>query len=153
MENELNLAKNSFEPSKILELQVLDKRINAANEILSNHIAISPIFNALQDITMKTISYTKFSYTFDGSASSKIEVSMSGTAVGYLSIAQQADLFSQNKYLIDPAFSNLSLDDKGNVTFDLDFSVDPNLVDYRKILETTSESSSNTPQNNTGVSS
>ncbi|KKQ30053.1 MAG: hypothetical protein US45_C0051G0006 [Candidatus Nomurabacteria bacterium GW2011_GWA1_37_20] len=34
MEKDLNLAKNRFEPSKIKELQVLDKRINSSNEIL-----------------------------------------------------------------------------------------------------------------------
>ena len=153
MGNELNLAKDSFEPSKILQLQDLDKRINAANEVLSNHIAVSPIFSALQAVTMKTVGYTKFGYTFDGSKNSKIAVSMSGIAVGYASIAQQADLLAQNKYLIDPVFSNLSLDDKGNVTFDLNFSVDPNLVDYKKILETTNGVSSSTSQNNGGVSS
>ena len=70
MENDLNLAQNRFEPSKIVQLQVLDKRLIASSEILSNHVAISPIFNALQSITMKTISYTKFSYNFDGSKSS-----------------------------------------------------------------------------------
>jgi len=142
MESDLNLAQDRFEPSKIVQLQVLDKRLIASNEVLSNHIAISPIFDALQAITMKTIGYTKFSYNFDDSKNTKITIKMSGTAIGYTSIALQADLFSKNKYLIDPIFSNLSLDDKGNVTFDLDFSVDPNFVDYKKMLETTSGNSS-----------
>lgn len=140
MENDLELAKNRFEPTKIIQLQSLDKRLNASNEILSKHIAISPIFKALQSITMKTISYTKFSYGSDDSKGSKIAVKMSGIAVGYLSVALQSDLFTKNKYLIDPVFSNLSLDDKGNVVFDLDFSVDPNFVDYKKTLESTNSS-------------
>src|SRR3989338_6197450 len=46
-QNDLNLAKNRFEPSRISELQVLDKRLRASNEILSNHVAVSPIFEAL----------------------------------------------------------------------------------------------------------
>ena len=50
MENDLNLAKNRFEPSKITELQVLDKRLRGSSEILSRHIAISPIFQALQTL-------------------------------------------------------------------------------------------------------
>lgn len=142
MENDLSLAQNRFEPSKIVQLQVLDKRLNASTEILSKHITISPIFNALQALTMKTVGYTKFSYDFDGNKNSKIMVKMSGIAVGYRSVALQSDLFAGNKYLIDPVFSNLSLDDKGNVLFDLEFSVDPNFVDYKKTLETTSENSS-----------
>ena len=53
---------------------------------------------------------------------------MSGLAIGYRSVALQSDLFAQNKNLIDPVFSNLTLDDKGNVLFDLEFSVDPSLL-------------------------
>ena len=139
MENDLNLAKNRFEPSKIIQLQVLDKRLRASSEILSKHIAISPIFEALQSITLKTVSYTKFSYDFDDSKNAKIKVKMNGVAVGYRSVAFQSDLFAKNKYLIDPVFSNLLLDDKGNVLFDLEFSVDPTFVDYKKMLETTNE--------------
>lgn len=135
MENDLNLAKERFEPSKIIQLQVLDKRLNASNEILSKHIAISPIFETLQAITLKTISYTKFSYDLDDSKNIKVNVKMSGVAVGYRSVALQSDLFTENKNLIDPVFSNLLLDDKGNVTFDLDFSVDPTFIDYKKMLQ------------------
>jgi hypothetical protein len=142
MENDLNLAKNRFEPSKIVQLQVLDKRLIASTEILSKHVAISPIFEALQDITMKTVSYNKFSYDFDGNKNSKILVKMTGTAVGYKSVALQSDLFAKNKYLIDPVFSNLLLDDKGDVLFDLEFSVDPNFIDYKEMLKAMSESSS-----------
>ena len=139
MENDLNLAKNRFEPSKIIQLQVLDKRLRASSEILSKHIAISPIFEALQSITLKTVSYTKFSYDFDDSKNAKIKVKMNGVAVGYRSVAFQSDLFAKNKYLIDPVFSNLLLDDKGNVLFDLEFSVDPTFVDYKKMLATTNK--------------
>jgi len=151
MENDLTLAKNRFEPSKIVQLQVLDKRLNASSEILSKHIAISPIFKALQDITMKTVGYTKFSYDFDGSKNAKILIKISGIAVGYRSVALQSDLFAKNKYLIDPVFSNLLLDDKGNVLFDLEFSVDPNFVDYKKTLEATGENFFNTLPDDGGV--
>lgn len=148
MEKNLSLAQNRFEPSKIIQLQVLDKRLQASNEILSKHIAISPIFKTLQAITMKTIGYTKFSYDFDDTKNAKIIVKMSGVAVGYKSVALQSDLFAKNKYFVDPIFSNLLLDEKGNVLFDLEFSVDPNFVDYKKTLETTSENSPTTLFNN-----
>lgn len=137
LENDLNLAKGRFEPSKITQLQVLDKRLNAANEILSKHVALSPIFEILQSVTLKSISYTKFSYEYsDNPKDQKIKITMTGLASEYKSIAQQADIFAANKNLIDPVFSNLTLDDKGKVTFDLNFSVDPNFVDYKKVVET-----------------
>jgi len=135
MENDLELAKKRFEPTKIVQLQVVDKRLKAADEILSNHVMISPIFKALQEITMKNVSYTKFSYAFEEGKNAKILVKMNGVAVGYKSVALQSDLFAKNKYLIDPIFSNLALNDKGNVLFDLEFSVDPSFVDYKKVIE------------------
>src|SRR3989344_2352497 len=87
MENNLNLARNRFEPSKITELQILDERLRASTEILSKHIAITPIFQALQTITMKTVRYTKFNYVLDDKKGAKIIIQMSGIAVGYRSVA------------------------------------------------------------------
>jgi hypothetical protein len=136
MQNNLELAQNRFEPSKIKELQLLDKRLNASNQILSKHIAITPIFEALQDITMKSIRYTKFSYDYGEGNDAKINVRMSGVTLGYSFLALQSDLFAQNKNFIDPVFSNLALNETGNVTFDLDFSVDPAFVDYKLTLLT-----------------
>lgn len=140
MEGTLTLAQNRFEPSKIVELQVLDKRLRAADEILSKHIVTSPIFKALEKITMKTVRYTKFNYELltEKSTKTTVNVKMSGVAVGYRSIALQSDLFAKNKNLIDPIFSNLTLDNNGNVVFDLEFSVDPSFVNYKQMLLTQS---------------
>ncbi|MBY0376731.1 hypothetical protein K2P96_02040 [Patescibacteria group bacterium] len=140
MESDLNLAKNRFEPAKITQLQVLDQRLKASSEILSSHIAISPIFSALEDITMKSVRFNKFTYTFDTTtAETKVVVKMTGQAIGYRSIALQSDLFTKNKYFIDPVFSNLALDDKGNVLFDLTFNVDPTFIDYKQVLKVAAE--------------
>lgn len=136
MENDLNLAKSRFEPAKITQLKVLDQRLRASNEILASHIAISPIFTVLQDVTMKSVRFNKFSYTLNTDKEPRVVVKMSGQALGYRSVALQSDLFTQNSYFRDPVFSNLSLDDKGNVLFDLSFSVDPVFIDYRQTLKT-----------------
>ncbi len=132
MENTLALARNRFEPSKIAELQVLDKRLRASSEVLSKHITVTPIFSALEQLTMKTVRFTKFSYVLNTDKNIAIDIKMSGQAIGYRSIALQSDLFAQNKNLIDPVFSNLTLDQSGNVLFDLEFSVDPSFVNYKQ---------------------
>ena len=134
MKKDLDTAKNRFELSKINQLQDLDKRLNASKDILARHIAISPVFKALQDVTMKTVRYTKFSYSLGDDKNTKITIKMSGVALGYRSVALQSDLFTENKHLIDPVFSNLTLDDKGNVLFDLTFGVSADFVDYKKML-------------------
>jgi hypothetical protein len=139
MENSLETAKNSFEPAKIDQLQLLDKRLKASTEILSNHITITPVFDALQQVTMKSVRFTKFNYDL-GTDGKTVDIKMSGQAIGYRSIALQADLFSTNKNLIDPVFSNLTLDTSGNVLFDLDFSVPSDFVNYQKAFLTQTQS-------------
>ncbi len=135
MNTQLNAARNSFEPSLITKLQLLDKRIGSAQTLLDSHIVVSPIFKALQDSTLKSVQFTKFSYATPTNTSAAVVVNMSGKARDYTSIALQSDQLALNKNIHNPIFSNLTLDDKtGNVTFDLVFSVDQDLVHFTKHL-------------------
>lgn len=140
-ENDLTLAKNRFEPAKITELKELDKRLRASSEILGKHIAITPVFEALSAMTMQTVRYTQFSYELSSvEQEPKVTIKMNGLAVGYRSVALQSELFEtreEGKNFINPIFSNLKLDDKGNVLFDLEFSVDPSFVNYGQLLAAT----------------
>ncbi len=134
MDKDLNLSKNRFEPKKITELKDLDTRLRAASTVLSKHVTISPIFELLQKVTMQTVRYTDFNYTIDD-LNSKVTVKMKGQAVDYRSVALQSDIFTENKELIDPVFSNLVLDDKkGLVSFDLEFSLNSSFVNYKQAL-------------------
>ncbi len=143
MQEYLKTAQSRYEPAKIQELQVLDRRLKAANEILSSHVTVTPIFELLQKVTMKTVRYTKFSYTTGTDKDKKVLVKLTGTAIGYRSIALQSDIFTENKQIIDPLFSNLVLDDKGDVMFDLEFSVDPTFIDYKQMILTGTGDSAN----------
>ena len=130
---QLARAKESFEPGLITQLQTLDHRLSSASDILRGHITVSPILKILQDVTLKSIRYTKFSYTVTTSGGAPfIEVKMTGQSrFGYTAIAQQNEAFAGNKYIKNPIFSNLILDERtGNVLFDLTFSVDPEFVRY-----------------------
>ena len=131
----LQRARASFEPALITELQVLDKRMRAAGEILENHIAVSPIFTLLGDITLPTVRYSDFSYEFNKENSNLVDVEINGEAKGYNFIALQADLFGDNKFIKNPIFSEFTLDQLGNVDFKLTFSVDKSLVLYESFLE------------------
>lgn len=134
MNEQLALAKDRFEPALISDMQTLDRRLNASEQILANHIIVSPIFKSLQDLTLKSVSFTKFDYSIGETGTKEITVLMSGKATGYDAIALQSDALSQNKYIKDPVFSNLNLDDKARVTFDLSFIVDPTFVNYQDTL-------------------
>ena len=123
----LERAKAAFEPSVIVEFKKLNKRMSAAEEILSNHVALTSLFAALEDITLKSVRFTRFSYASgDGGAT----LELSGVAQSYASIALQSDAFGESPYFKNPIFSNLGLDKEGNITFDLITGVDSSLILY-----------------------
>jgi hypothetical protein len=147
----LQKARDKFEISSVRELQLLDKRLNAGNELVNNHIVMAPIFQALQEMTLRTVRFTKFSYTLTGSPTVKdMQIKMSGVAKNYNALALQADMLGKNKYFRDPVFSNLSLDDKGNILFEVQFSLDPVFLSYiENIKRTTAPLSNDASQNQT----
>jgi len=135
MKLSLDRAQNIFEKSLLEDLQLLDRRIEAATVILKDHIAVSPIFGVLQDITLPTIRYIDFTYEIDAINPNVIHVSMTGEAVSYDAITLQSNLFSENRFIRNPIFSNFSLNRSGNVDFDLMFDVSKSLVNFEQYVE------------------
>lgn len=135
MENDLVLANKRFELQTISELKLLDRRLVSAKEILSKHIAISPLFKELQNVTLKNVRYNNFSYDISQTNTNTVLVRLTGEAVGYRSIALQAEVLAKNPNFINPVFSNLSLGQRGNVSFNLDFGVDRSFFDYKRTIQ------------------
>lgn len=127
----LETVRNSFEQDTINQLDLYDKRISASKQILNNHIVLSPMFSLLGSLTIPSIQYTKFDYENNNK---EFDVKMSGVAIDYKSIALQADVFNDAKgrYFKNVVFSNLTKDKNNNVNFDIDFTVDPELLSYQK---------------------
>jgi hypothetical protein len=142
LQESVTLAKESFEPQSIAELQLFDKRMNAAGQILASHTVLSPVFASLADLTIPQVQFTKLAIE-PGINGKNFVMRMSGLARDYKSIALQAQVFNgaKGKYFKDVAFSNLVLQNgkqnKGYVGFDISFSVDPALVSYDKTIFTT----------------
>lgn len=132
----LAASRNSFEPTLISQLKTLDRRLTDANKLLANHVAVSPIFEVLSETTLKSIQFTKFSFTNPTSVTAPISVRMSGKARDYSSIALESDQLALNKNIHNPIFSNLALDEKtGMVSFDLVFTVSADLVRFTNHLD------------------
>lgn len=136
MQGSLDRAKGAFEPGLISDLQLLDTRIRAAEDILGNHVAVSPIFSLLSELTFPAVQYTSFTYSLNNDTN-EVMVQMQGKATEYRWVTVQADLFNKNKNIKNPIFSNLTLDKTGRVIFDLSFSVDRAFATYGSPLNNT----------------
>ena len=124
----LERARDAFEPRLIEELSRVDLRLSVAEELLQNHITVTPLFELLSDLTLKTVRFEEFEFT--RSVDGLVQVKMDGVAQSYRSIALQSELFGDNEYLQSPVFSEFKLDDFGNVAFSVTLSVSNELLLY-----------------------
>jgi len=128
----LEQARGAFEPSLITEMERVDTRISAANEIIEKHVAFSEFFKILEELTLQTVRFSRFNYSF---VEGKPKIRLDGEARNYSSVALQSDIFGDNKYLKNPIFSNLGLAKDGNITFNLELNLEPSFMLYKESIK------------------
>lgn len=130
MKADLERAKDAFEPGVIEDLEKLDRRLNATVSILDEHITVSPIFALIEESTLSSVQFTKFDYEMPSDATGDVKVTLTGIAPGYEAIALQNDAYASEKSIKNPKFSNLELDQRGRITFDVEFYVERGELAY-----------------------
>jgi hypothetical protein len=114
----------------------LNSRIKVAKELLDKHISVSPIFNFLQQTTLKSVRFKNFTFTSAGkdvTGASRVSVLMSGIARDWETVASQADEFGKVEYrkvITEPKISNLTLNADGSITFSFSAYVTPSFLVY-----------------------
>lgn len=124
---ELQKARAAFEPELIRELSHLDSKIKTADQLLSTHLAISGIFDLLEETTLETVRFTDFSYAIEPTG---IRISLGGVARSFTSVALQSDEFGNSRFIREPLFSGFTLNERGDVEFSVTALVDPAVVSY-----------------------
>ena len=132
MARNLEDARAALEPETVIELTDLNKRIASTDELISRHSSLSVLFDFLEDNTLKGVRFSNFSYS---TTQQGLVVIMRGEALGYAALALQAEAFNQSKILENPVFSDLNLDERGNVVFSMKAGVNPNSISYRRQAE------------------
>jgi hypothetical protein len=138
--SDLDRNIKSFEPQTLDEYVRLNNRIDSAKALLAKHVAVSYVFDFLQEQTIQSVKFNDFKYEVgvDGGAT----LTMNGQAKSYNAIAYQAEVFGKERSLKTPLFSNLDLDTFGNVIFNFTTKVDPGFITYTRKAKT--DSSTNT---------
>jgi hypothetical protein len=131
--NSLALNEKAYDPGVIQELIRIDNRLKEAKSLLSSHIAPSAIFAFLSQQTLEKVQFTSFDYEIgkDGGA----EISLSGLADSFSTVALQSDQFGASKVLKDVVFSEVNIDPtSGKVAFAVKASVIPSLILFKNVL-------------------
>lgn len=139
--SDLETARQALQYDAIEEIIRLDGRIVSARTLIGNHVIISPVFEFLETSTVKNVRFTDLLYS---SGEGGLVLTLVGEARGYGALALQADIFGQSEYLKDVSFSDISLNEQGDVAFKVTASIDPRTVSYseeiRRLFPSASES-------------
>lgn len=129
--DQLKRAQAAFEPALIQQITRLDDRMYAASSILSTHLAPTAFFQALNQATLQTVSFS--SLDLETPDPQRITVKMQGVAQSVNSIALQAELFSKSGVISSPIFSDIARSPEG-VRFSLSAVVNPSALSYTQFV-------------------
>lgn len=121
-------SEDAFNRPLLEEISRLDRKIDAAREVLANHRSLQPLFTLLDSNTLHNIRFTTFG--FDTTSDGMYNITMQGVGRDYSAIALQSDAFVQTRRLRDVVFTNLRLTSEGVITFTMTARVDPDLLAY-----------------------
>jgi hypothetical protein len=130
---ELESARAALQPEAVTELVRLNSRLVSTKSLLENHRIITPVFDFLEAATPQNVRYTDFNFQMTPKG---LDLSLRGEAQGYAALAAAAEVYSRaNSNFRNPTFSNLQLDQEGNVVFSLFMEVEPALLSYERMVE------------------
>ena len=139
-------SEKRFNTSLIEDLKRANTKIDLGKQLINNHLAVSEIFSIISKLTIAGVRFSSFDFSSPTKDSDGIKVSMKGTGNSFSAIAFQSHVFGQsqkygsNKVLKNPALSDLSLDQNGNVGFTFTTTINPADLSYSKILTSALES-------------
>jgi hypothetical protein len=139
---QLTEAEQQFQPATIMTLEQLNERIDAGQTLLAQHINAAALFSALAQATLSSVSFSSFEMDPDGSGS--FSLSLNGEAASYQALALESDALTGSGVFTAPAFSDVSLDSTGQVTFTLSATVPASALLFSSTLSSLPTSSVST---------
>lgn len=144
---ELEMEKKKADPAGIIEkAEKLQVKINSVKDLLNKHTALSRTFGLLEEVTLENVVLNGLTFEkkeaeqavvrdeAQTASISNFVIKTSGIAPSYASLAYQSDVLKnevkENQRIESFLISNPSLDQSGNVSFDIEVSVNPSFLLY-----------------------
>ncbi len=115
---------------EVVEARIFRARVDLANDLLSSHKLVSPVFVFLADNTTESVLYDKFSLKNDSSGA---VLELGGEAENYASLAFQSDVLrGKTDELLEFSINNMALTKLGSVSFNATLVFKPDFLLYTK---------------------
>ena len=114
----------------------LNSRIIVGNQLLANHVAISPVFAFLQEVTLQDVRFNNFVFSSagkDANGNATVQVQLAGVARDWESVASQEDEFDLPDWkniISQPKLSGFSLNADGSISFSFSAIINPKYLSY-----------------------
>lgn len=116
LEQSLNTYKAKIKQPIVSEVITINRRLEAANNRLNKHVAVSGVFELLSKHTLQDVRWSNFS--FEISDTGVATLTMNGQARTFSAVALQMDGISSDKENFkNPLVSDIRLDQNGNPMF------------------------------------
>jgi hypothetical protein len=154
LKKQLVEREKQFNVDLIEKLKKTNTRIDTANKLLNNHIALSQIFDIVSKLTIEKVRFMSMDVITPANLSEGIKVDLRGYGTNLSAVAFQSDVLSQlekyglRKIIKNPIMTDPSYDGKGNVSFGLSFVVESPNVMYKKSVSEDSSTNNNTNKQN-----
>lgn len=133
-EEQLNSLRGDIDRSTLEEARLVEARLEGADALVQQHIALSSVFAFLEENTLSDVQLTSFSFareTEEGGEGTDLTLSLDGRAPDFAGvIALRRSLFENTDVLANGELTNVSLGEAGEVNFGLRAVVDPSAITY-----------------------
>jgi cytoskeletal protein RodZ len=113
----------------------LNNRIEETKTLLANHVAVSPIFNKLEQDILKNISLKDMKFSF--SPTDGINLDLTGFATNFDALSKQSDIFKGEALISNPVISDFNPTPEGRISFNFSATILPDLISYKKLIDST----------------
>lgn len=111
----------------------LNKKAKSVEKLLAEHTYWSKFFDALENYTLKNITYNQMLVDMDKFKGGNIAVKVIGQADDYKTLAKQlAVLRHKSKDFSGMSFEGAELNKEGKITFVIMLNFDPSLIKFEK---------------------
>lgn len=119
-------AQKNINQQTIQDFIRLRDRFASANELLTNHVELSELFDVLESITLQNVQYTNLKVVVSGDHSAQLTAN--GFAKNFNTLAAQSNALAGEKRIRRAIFSGITLNKDNTVSFTLAAELDPSLV-------------------------
>ncbi len=127
LKSQLVEAEKNIDSKSIKRMYDFSRKLSIARGIVQNHLVASNAIEALSSSTVRSVNWNSF--VFDSDLNT-FRMNVKGSAPSYAAVALQENALKNEKSFQSISFSNLTLSEKGSISFDAVITVEAGALRY-----------------------